>query len=126
MIECPGTRLQRRCAVRQEFVAAVKMRQRLLVPPELVEQGSGSIKRVLLARIELNGLAEHLKGILVPALPLECRAEIDEVARLGIEPDRACYPLDGMVVLAALQGHQPQEMQRIGVVGLRLQDLPAA
>jgi hypothetical protein len=112
--------------VRQEFVATAEMRKRFLVSPKLIEQGSGSVERILMTWVELNGLAEYLKGVVVAPLYLECGAEIDEVIRPGAEPDSARHPFHGVVMLPAVQRYQAHEMQRLGVIGFRIQHLPAA
>src|SRR5579872_2838820 len=112
--------------VRPKFVAAAKIGKRLLVSSDLVEQRASLQKPIRMVWIELNGLAEYLKGVLVAPLHLKYRTELDKIIRLRVEPDRARHPLHSVVVLPGLERHASQEMQRIGVIGLRLQHLPAA
>ena len=72
-------------------------------------KGAGEPKPGLrIIRLELDGLVENLEGFLEPPALLEGGSEICEIIRLGILPDGAPDPLDGMIILTGAKAdHSP-------------------
>jgi hypothetical protein len=61
----------------------------------------------------------------VPSLLLQRGPEARKVFRPGILPDRAGDPLHGVIVLLGLESQQAHQVQRVGVIGIHRERLPA-